>query len=179
MRFIGLSRANTLSWIGALTAYTVLLNLRILMAEAHFPFDYHVLMRIALTGEGRGTGGHYVHFLAAALGVALGLAVGTWWGSGGFRKIVVGLTMYAVVLGVAVSWAQVMLFSGWLFKAGANKFYQAPVALSPFFGLPDALTRLTVLAYPALGMGAWVVGGLLVLIGLTCAWKASHTLDTQ
>lgn len=140
-------------------------------------FSYHVLIRIGLTGEGRGTGGYYVHFLAAALGVALGLAIGTWWVSGVFRKSVAGLTMYAVVFGVAMSWAQVMLFSGWLFKSGAHKFYQAPVALPALFGLPDALTRLTVLAYPAVGVAAWVVGGLLVLIGLTCAWKASHALE--
>lgn len=40
MRFIGLNRAGTLPWIGALTVYTLLLNLRILMAEAHFPFDF-------------------------------------------------------------------------------------------------------------------------------------------
>jgi hypothetical protein len=69
-----------------------------------------------------------------------------------------------------------MLFSGWLVKSGANKFYQAPVALPPWLGLSDALTRLTVLAYPRLAASAWVAGGLLVLMGLASAWKASRAL---
>jgi len=139
-------------------------------------FGYQ-MVRIASTGEGRGIGGYYLHVLAGALGAALGLGVGTWWGHRGVRRLAVGLTAYAVLFGIAISWAQVLLFSGWLVKSGADKFYRAPAGLPPWLGLPDALTRLAALAYPRLAATAWVAGGALVLAGLAEAWKASRALD--
>ena len=115
---------------------------------------------------GQGPPGHYRHFLAVALGVALGLGLRAGWPRAGFRWLVAGLTSYALLFGVAVSWAQVMLFSGWLVKGGATNVYRLPETLPPLLGVPDALSRLGVLAYPGLGAVAWVLGGLLVLAGL-------------
>jgi hypothetical protein len=135
--------------------------------------SYEILVRLAWNGEGRGTNGYYLHFLNTALGAAVGLGLGTKWPQGAFRRVVVGLTVYTVLFEVAVSWAQVMLFSGWLFKAGSNPFYQVPGPLPGFLGLPDVLSRLAILAYPLLGMTAWVIGGMLLLGGLLSAWRAS------
>jgi hypothetical protein len=159
-------RARTLAWLPGW-----------LLAPVVLGFSYYVLVRIALTAEGRGTSGYYLHVLACALGVALGLGVGAWWGHRGFRRLVGGLTVYAVLFGVAISWAQVLLFSRWLVKSGTDKFYRAPVPLPPWLGVPDALARLSVLAYPRLAAVAWAVGGGLVLVGLASAWTASRTLD--
>lgn len=139
-------------------------------------FSYHVLPRIALTGEGRGTGGYYLHFLVAALAPAVGLGLGTWWRRASFRKVTAALGVYAILFAIAVSWAQVMLFAGWLFKSGSNKFYQAPLTLPPFLAVPDALGRLGALAYPNLAAISWVLGGVLVLMGLAFAWRAFREL---
>lgn len=146
-------RATAVAWLPAWLAAWVLLA-----------FGYHAVVRMATTGQGQP--GHYLHFLAVALGVALGLGLRAGWPRAGFRWLVAGLTSYALLFGVAVSWAQVMLFSGWLVKAGATNVYRLPETLPPLLGVPDALTRLGVLAYPGLGAVAWVLGGLLVLAGL-------------
>jgi hypothetical protein len=138
-------------------------------------FGYHAVIRAAATGKGQP--GHYLHFLVVAFGVALGLGLRSGWPRPGFRWVVAALTVYAVLFAVAVSWAQVMLFSGWLFKAEATNIYRLPEALPPFVGLPDALTRLRTLAYPGVGASAWVVGALLILGGLRLAWQASRGLE--
>jgi hypothetical protein len=136
--------------------------------------SYHVLVQIALTGEGRGTGGHYLHLMVAPLGIALGLGLGAWWARRAFRTTMALLVGYALLFAVAISAAQVLLFGGWLFRAGDSKFYQAPAALPSLLGLPDALDRLSLLAYPTLGAAAWVVGGACVLLGLALAWTATR-----
>jgi hypothetical protein len=159
-------RAGTLAWLPGW-----------LLAPVALGFSYYILVRMALRGEGRGTSGYYLHVLAGALGVALGLGIGAWWGHGGFRRLTAGLTVYAVLFGVAISWAQVLLFSGWLVKSGADPFYRAPAPLPPWLGVPDALARLAVLAHARLAATAWVVGGGLVLVGLASAWKAAHALE--
>ena len=51
-------------------------------------------------------------------------------------------------------------------RDGATNVYRLPETLPPLLGVPDALSRLGVLAYPGLGAVAWVLGGLLVLAGL-------------
>ena len=84
---------------------------------------------------------------------------------------------FALVLRANHPGCQLLLFSGWLVKSGADKFYRAPAGLPPWLGLPDALTRLAALAYPRLAATAWVAGGALVLAGLAEAWKASRALD--
>jgi hypothetical protein len=130
-------------------------------------FGYHGVIRAAVTGQAQP--GHYLHFLAVAFGVALGLGLGTRWHRPGFRWVVAGLTAYALLFAVAMSSAQVLLFSGWLFKAGVTNTYRLPKT-SSLLGLPDALARLRVLAYPGLGAGAWVLGGFLVLQGVRRVW---------
>jgi hypothetical protein len=137
-------------------------------------FGYNAVVKTAVTGKGQA--GYYLHFLVVAFGVGLGLGLGHGWTHAGFRRIVAALTAYAVVFGVALSWAQVLLFSGWLFKAGATNIYRLPEALPPLLGVPDALTRLGALAHPGVGGLAWVTGGLLVLAGLTSAWRAARDL---
>jgi hypothetical protein len=154
--------ARTVVWLPAWLVVPLTLGL-----------SYEVLVRLAWNGEGRGTNGYYLHFLAPALGTAVGVGLGAQWPRSTVRRVVAGLTVYAVLFEVAVSWAQVMLFSGWLFKSGSNRFYQIPGPLPAFLGLPDALTRLAVLAYPIVGATAWVVGGVLLLGGLLSAWRAS------
>lgn len=144
-----------------------------LVAPLTLGLSYEVLVRLAWNGEGRGVNGYYLHFLAPALGTAVGVGLGTQWSRGAFRRVVAGLTVYALLFEVAVSWAQVMLFSGWLFKSGSSPFYQSPDPLPFFLGLPDALARLAVLAYPLVGATAWIAGGALVLGGLLAAWRAS------
>jgi hypothetical protein len=138
-------------------------------------FGYHAVVRAAVTGQAQP--GHYLHFLVVAFGVALGLGLGAGWHRAGFRRVVAGLAVYAVLFAVAMSWAQVMLFSGWLFKAGATNIYRIPEDLPPLLGLPDALARLRTLAYPGVGAGAWVVGGLLALAGVRLAWTSAPGLE--
>jgi hypothetical protein len=134
-------------------------------------FGYHAVIRAAVTGQGQP--GHYLHFLAVAFGVALGLGLDAGWSRPGFRRVVAGLAVYAVLFAVAMTWAQVMLFSGWLFKAGATNIYRLPEAWPPLLGLPDALSRLATLAHPGVGASAWVIGGLLVVGGLRLAWASA------
>jgi hypothetical protein len=146
-------RATAVPWLPAWLAAWVLLA-----------FGYHGVVRLAATGQGQP--GHYLHFLALALGVALGLGLRAGWPCAAFRWLVAGLVGYSLLFGVAVSWAQVMLFAGWLVKAGPTNVYRLPESLPPLLGVPDALTRLAALAYPGLGAVAWVLGGLLVLAGV-------------
>ena len=138
-------------------------------------FGYQAVMRAAVTGQGQP--GHYLHFLVVAAGVAVGLGLRTGWRHAGFRWVAAGFAVYAVLFGVAMSWAQVMLFGGWLLKAGATNIYRLPDGLPPLLGLPDALHRLRTLAYPGAGAIAWVAGGLLVLGGLRLAWRSASTLE--
>jgi hypothetical protein len=141
-----------------------------LIAPVLVGLSYHVLVRLALVGEGRGTGGYYLHMFVVPLGAAFGVAAGTWLHRPAVRGIAAGLAAYAVAFGVGVSWAQVLLFAGILHKAGASKLYRMPEVLPPWLGVPTALDRLQALAFPGLGAAAWLLGGALVLAGL--AWLA-------
>jgi hypothetical protein len=147
-----------------------------LTVPALLGFSYHVLVRIALTGEGRGTSGYYLHAMVAPLAVALGISLWSMWPRKGLRRIASILFLYAVAFSVAMSWLQVLLFSGILFKAGNSKFYQFPEALPPFLGLSDALDRLKVIAFPNIGVVAWIMGGILVFVGLIFSWKSANRL---
>jgi hypothetical protein len=135
-------------------------------------FAYHAVVRAAVTGKGQP--GHYLHFLVAAAGAALGLGLATGWPRAAFRWTVAGLAAYAVLFAVALSWAQVMLFAGRLSRLGASNVYRRPDVLPPLLGVPDALGRLGTLAYPAVGAAAWAIGGLLVLAGLGLAWVVAR-----
>lgn len=162
------SEMTNTTWLPAWVILPVLLG-----------FSYHVLVRIALTGEGRGTSGYYLHFMVAPLAVSLGIGFGAAWYRKSFRIIASILFLYALVFSAAISWAQVLLFSGMSFKAGNSKFYQFPDTLPPFLGLADALDRLEAIAFPNIGVVTWILGGILVFPGLICARKSAHKLVSR
>jgi hypothetical protein len=161
-------KITTTAWLPAWCSVPVLLGL-----------SYHVLIRIALTGEGRGTGGYWLHFLVVPLAVGLGIGFGAAWFKRGFRRTVSVLFLYAVAFSVAISWAQLLLFSGIIFKAGSSKFYQLPETMPPLLGVPEALSRLTVITYPNIGIIAWLFGGVMVVVGLKFAWKSTQQLTAD
>jgi len=134
--------------------------------------SYYVLVRVALTGEGRLAAGYYLHVLAGPLGTTLGLAMGTLWPQRPARRLVAGLVGYALAFAGAMTWAQVLLFAGILTKS-PDRFYAAPSPLPPWFGVPDALARLEVLAWPEVGLGAWILGAILLVPGLMLARRAA------
>ncbi|MBW2146760.1 MAG: hypothetical protein JRI22_07055 [Deltaproteobacteria bacterium] len=140
--------------------------------------SHHVLLQIALAGQGRGTGGWYLHLLVVPLGVAVGHGFGAWWNKSSFRTITGVLSLYAVLFSICISRLQLLLFSGLVFKSGTNKFYQFPESLPSFLGLPDAISRLGVIAFPGLGFITWMCGGILVAIGLILTWRSTHALRT-
>ena len=128
--------------------------------------SYHVLLMIALTGEGRGTSGYYLLFMVPVIGTAVGLGLSSFWHKAFFRITAILLGMYAVCFAVVISWAQFMLFAGLFGASPDNRFYRIPATLPPYFGFPEAVANLSILAYPKLGIACWLVGGLLVATGL-------------
>jgi len=138
-------------------------------------FGYHMLVLIALTGEGSGFGGYYLHLLVAPLGVALGLGAGGSWPHPRARVLWTILTLYAIVFAIVISWAQVLLFAGVLWRS-PTRFYQLPPGLPPHLGLPEALGRLAVVAYPVTGAISWVIGGSLLVLGIVAAWRTARVL---
>jgi hypothetical protein len=138
-------------------------------------FGREMLVLIALTGEGRGFGAYYLHFMVAPLGFALGLAVAECWRRRSTRALAIAVLLYVIGFGIVISWAQTLLFAGLLGKSSL-RFYTVPDALPPLLGVPEALRRLDALAFPAIGAVAWLVGGGLALAGLIAASKAAATL---
>jgi hypothetical protein len=128
-------------------------------------FSFHVLVRIALTGEGGGPGGYYLHFLVAPLATALGIGFYAARSIRFLKWLGTILFTYALLFSIVISWAQVLLFSGIIYKIGGNKFYQLPESLPSLFGLPEALGRLNTLAFPTVGVLSWCFGVLLLLTG--------------
>jgi hypothetical protein len=158
-------KITDVAWIPAWSSAFVLIG-----------FSIHVLTRIALTGEGRGTSGYYLHFLVAPLGAGLGIGFSAAWHKKVFRQVTSIFILYAAAFGVAISWAQLLLFSGIIYKHGANKFYQLPETLPFSLGLPEALIRLKKIVYPNLGLIAWLCGCALLLTAILFAWKIGHQL---
>jgi len=148
-------------WLSAWVSLPVLLG-----------FSYHVLLRIALTGEGRGTSGYYLHFLVMPLVVALGIGIAKSWHRKGFRITVFFLLCYSIVFSVAISWAQLLLFSGIFFKHGNSKFYQTSGSMPSLLGLSDAFNRLKIIAFPNLGIATWFMGTTLIVIGFVFLWQS-------
>jgi hypothetical protein len=134
-------------------------------------FSYHVLIRIALTGEGRGTGGYYLLFMVPVIGSTIGLGLLNFWHKKKFRFFVALLGLYAVSFSIVITWAQILLFSGIIFKSGNNKFYQFPYHFPPYFGIPNALTNLSAIAYPKLGTFCLITGAVPFIIGLILLWR--------
>ena len=146
-----------------------------LVAPLVLGFGQHMLVRIALTGEGSGFGGYYLHLLVAPLGAALGFAISFCWRRKATRALWIALSLYSVVFAIAMSWAQVLLFAGILSRSDA-RFYAGPERWPALFGVPEALGRLAVIAFPAIGAVAWLVGGALALAGLLGAYRTAAAL---
>ena len=137
-------KVHTLEWVPLWCLLPVVLGL-----------SYHVLLMIALTGEGRGTSGYYLLFMVPVMGTAVGLGFLTFWHKALFRITATLLGMDAVCFAVVISWAQFMLYSGILSASENNKFYRMPDTFPPYFGIPDAIAKLSVLAYPQIGIICW------------------------
>jgi hypothetical protein len=153
-------KINTFAWLPFWFALPVIMG-----------FSYHVLVRIALTGEGRGTSGYYLLFMVPVIGSAISLGLGSFWEKKRFRFAVALSGLYAIGFSMFITWAQVLMFAGIIYKSGNNKFYQLPDQLPAYFGLPDALTNLTALVYPKFGVFCWFAGGILLTSGLILGWR--------
>ena len=152
-------KINTIAWLSLWIALPVVIG-----------FSYHVLVRIALTGEGRGTGGYYLLFMVPVIGSAISFCLGSIWQKKKYRFIFAALGSYAISFSMVITWAQILMFSGIIYKSGENKFYQFPDHLPPYFGISDALTNLSILVYPKFGALCWISGGILLTIGVISAW---------
>lgn len=133
-------------------------------------FSYHVLVRIAISSEGRGTSGYYLNFMAVPLGLGLGISLYNIWSNKVARSAVILLFGYAIILSTVTAWAQMMLFSGIAYIQGGSKFYQFPSHLPPFLGLSEAMTRLKEIAFPATGSALFAAGSLLIASALGLMW---------
>jgi hypothetical protein len=136
--------------------------------------EYHALVRIALTGNAI-TPGYYLHILLAPLGAALGLALQRACSRALWRRVMLVLGGYALVFALVVSWAQVLMFSGHVFKAGANRFYQAGSPWPALLDAPEVLGRMNALAFPAAGAATFIAGAVLVAMGGVSAWTIART----
>jgi hypothetical protein len=134
-------------------------------------FEYHIFSRIALTGEGRATNGYWINVLICPLGVGLGVVLSKMWFRRSFLITFLSLAFYALCISVYTTWAQILLYSGILFKAGKNKFYQFPESIPSVLGLQEAFTRLKTLSLPYLGITAWVFGAISILLGILLILK--------
>lgn len=127
--------------------------------------SYYVWLRVAFLGEGRLAAGYYLHFLAGPLGSALGFGLWRWWEGARFRRLLSGLVAYALVFAAGISCAQLLLFTGVLTKS-AQKFYELGVPPPPQPAVAEVFERLSVLAYPWLGLLSASIGAALLLLGL-------------
>jgi hypothetical protein len=167
--------------LGALAAYLLALRGRglteaeglaaWLAAPLVAAFGAHMLMWIALLGQGSGFGGYYLHVLVAPAGAGLGLATRVLWRRAGTRIAWISLSIYSIAFAAAVSWAQTLLFAGILARSDA-RFYELPGAMPAWLGIPDALGRLGAIAFPLTGAALWLAGGGLVLAGTLHAARA-------
>jgi len=128
--------------------------------------SYHVLVRIALTGEGRGTPGFYLHILAAPLSTALGFSLYELWSKLFFRTLIQIFFSYIILLSICTTWSQSLFFSGLISASKKEMTYSFPEQLPPFLGLVEAYERLHVLVYPNVGLFLLVIGWGTILIGL-------------
>lgn len=133
-------------------------------------FSYHMLVHVGLWGTGRGVGGYYLHVLVAPLAGAMGLGVAVMWERHSARVIFRTLLAYALAFAVLISTAQAWLFAGLLTK-GPDKFYEATGPLPGWFGFPNVIERLSVLAYPRVAVALAIGGTLLTWRGLTGAYR--------
>ncbi len=130
-----------------------------------------VVLRLVATNNMGNTAGRYLHFMVGPMAFGLGIELGSMWEHPIWRRVFVALTAYAGLFGIGISWTQLLLFSGLLGKS-SDKFYQAIGPLPPMFGMPEALRRLAVRAYPITGVACAGLGSVLAIVGLCLMWRA-------
>jgi hypothetical protein len=128
--------------------------------------SYHVLIRIALTGEGRGTPGFYLHILAGPISAALGLSLYEVWGKDLFRRLIQVLFCYIILFTISINWAQALFFSGIVSASESEITYLFPEQLPPFLGLVEAYQNLQIIAYPNISLLCLILGWSITLTGL-------------
>jgi len=128
--------------------------------------SYHILIRIALTGEGRGTPGFYLHILAAPMSAALGLSLYKIWANNFLKTIIQILFGYIILFSIGTTWSQSLFFSGLISANNEERIYSFAESLPPFLGLAEVYQRLHVLAYPNVGLFLLVIGWVVIAIGL-------------
>jgi hypothetical protein len=133
----------------------------------------HALVRIGLGGQAI-TPGYYLHVLLAPLGFALGMVLAACFPQRTLRAGIGLLGAYALGFAAAITWAQVLMFTGHLVKTGSDKFYRMGSPWAVLFDVPSVLQRLGVLGYPLVGAIAFVLGGSLVLVGALYAWRIAR-----
>ena len=128
--------------------------------------SYHILVRIALTGEGRGTPGFYLHILAAPMSAALGLSLYQIWVNNFLKTITQILFVYIILFSMCMTWSQSLFFSGLISASKEERIYSFPEHLPPFLGLIEVYQRLHILAYPKVGFSLLIIGWATTAIGL-------------
>ena len=128
--------------------------------------SYHVLIRLALTGEGRGTPGHYLHILAAPMSLALGLSLCELWGRPVLKALTQTLLSYIILFSLFITWVQSLYFSGIVGSSDNAKIYSFPEQLPPFFGVIEAYERLKIITFPEAGLPLYILGWVSVICGL-------------
>ena len=128
--------------------------------------SYHILVRIALTGEGRGTPGFYLHILAAPMSAALGLSLYKIWVNNFLKIIIQILFGYIILFSIGMTWSQSLFFSGLISASKEERIYSFPENLPPFLGLIEVFQRLHILAYPKVGFFLLIIGWGTISIGL-------------
>ena len=126
----------------------------------------HILVRIALTGEGRGTPGFYLHILAAPMSAALGLSLYKMWVNNFFKATTQILFGYIILLSIGTTWSQSLFFSGLISASKEERVYSFPEHFPSFFGLVEVYQRLHVLAYPKVGFFLLIIGWGIIVTGL-------------
>ena len=126
-------------------------------------FGYHILIRIALIGEGRGTGGYYLHILVVPLIFALGIGLKNIWKIKAIRISGMILAVYAIIFSTILFFCQIWLYTGIMHIAGNRKFYQLSDGFDSLFNIPEILSRLDVIGFPYLSL-LFLISGLILLI---------------
>mgnify|MGYP001314327758 CR=1 FL=1 len=136
--------------------------------------SYHVLIRIGLTGEGRGTGGYFINILATPLASALGISLYSIWDRRPLRTVTQAYFGYIILFSIGITWLQSLFFSGLIGASKEGRIYSFPEQLPPFLGLTEAYQRLHVLVYPNVGLFLLVIGWGAILTGLVFAKRFAH-----
>ena len=133
-----------------------------------------MLIRIGLTGEGRGTGGFFLHILATPLASAVGISLYGIRNRRLFRAITQAYFGYIILFSIGITWLQLLFFSGIVRTSESKKIYLFPEQLPSFLGLDLAYERLKILVYPDASLLLLVFGWGIVLIGLALARRYAY-----